>query len=184
MTMDDSAIHVTRPRPGEFAAGLAGYIARAPEVSDAAGQLQMQCDALVAFLAPLSNEQSEYRYGPDKWSIKELLGHLCDSERIFAYRLLRIGRGDETPLSGFDENTYATTAQTGHRGFADVLEEWIAVRSATQALVRGLPADAWPRRGVSNGHPITAAALLYIILGHVDHHRTILEERYGVGRSE
>jgi hypothetical protein len=105
---------------------------------------------------------------------------MCDAERIFAYRLLRIARGDETPLAGFDENAYVPAGGFESRQLANVIKEWMAVRDATVALVRGLPADAWMRRGTANGNSVTAAALVYIILGHVEHHLRIITERYGV----
>jgi hypothetical protein len=105
---------------------------------------------------------------------------MCDAERIFAYRLLRIARGDATPLEGFDENAYVPAAKFEARHLNTVIKEWMAVRDATIALVRGLPADAWLRHGAANGKRVTAAALLYIILGHVEHHLRIVTERYGV----
>ena len=174
-------IAIARPLPDEFAAGSAGYIARAPLVSHAVRQLEVQRDALVAFLSPLSDAAAGYRYAPEKWSIRDLIAHMSDTERVLGYRLMRIGRGDDTPLPGFEESDYARAAAADRRPVADLLDEWVAVRNATQALVRGMPVTAWAQRGVANGHPVTAGALLYIILGHVEHHRHILEERYGVG---
>ena len=121
-----------------------------------------------------------HRYAHDKWSVREVLGHLCDAERIFAYRLLRIARADATPLEGFDENTYVPAGAFDNRALGDLIADWTATRSATIALVRGLPADAWARRGTANGKPVTATALAYIILGHVEHHLGVLHDRYGV----
>ena len=109
-----------------------------------------------------------------------MVGHLCDGERIFAYRLLRIGRGDETPLAGFDENTYVPAGSFERRELNGLIKEWMATRDATIALVRGLPDDAWTQRGVANGTMVTAPALAYIILGHVEHHLGVLRDRYGV----
>ena len=174
-------IEVTRPVAGEFGPAAAGYIALAPAIFDAARQLDSQRDAFVSLLAPMSDAQSAHRYAPEKWSVKELLGHICDTERILSYRLLRIGRGDATPLPGFDEHAYAQAAATAQRPFGDVLDEWMTIRNATRTLVRGLPAEAWARRGTANDSSVSARALLYIILGHVEHHRNILEERYGFG---
>jgi hypothetical protein len=171
---------IARPDTEEFAAEFARYVARAPVVSDAARQLAFQGDALVSLLSPLSEAQAAFRYAPDKWSVKEVLGHLCDAERIFAYRLLRIGRGDQTPLPGFDENAYVPAAAIDRRPLREVLEDWSAVRDATVTLVRGMPDEGWTRRGVANGHPISARALLYIVLGHVEHHRAVLAERYKI----
>jgi hypothetical protein len=109
-----------------------------------------------------------------------VLGHLSDAERVFAYRLLRIARGDETPLAGFDENSYVPAGVFDKRQLNSLIREWMTVRDATIALVRGLPADVWTRRGSANGHNVTAPALVYIILGHVEHHLRILRDRYGV----
>jgi hypothetical protein len=173
-------MQISRPDTDEFAPAFAGYIARVPAVSDAVRQLEFQGDALVSFLSPLSDAQSGFRYAPGKWSIKEVLGHLCDTERILAYRMLRIGRGDATPLPGFDENAYVPAAAMDRRPLRDMLEDWSAVRDATVTLVRGMPDESWTRRGVSNNHPISARAFLYVILGHVEHHRALLKERYGI----
>ena len=177
-----TTIAVARPETGEFAPFYANYIASIPPIEDAVGLLTMQNNRLVRQLAALGDEQANYRYADGKWSIKELLGHMTDAERIFAYRLLRIGRGDATPLPGFEENDYVPAGKFDARAMTDVLEEWIAVRTATIALVRGLPSEAWTRRGVANGNPISARALVYVMLGHIDHHSQVLEERYGVAR--
>ena len=166
------------PRPDEFAPFHAGYIARVANLASPIDELVAQRARLLNFLAPLSDAQALHRYAPGKWSVKELVGHLADAERIMAYRLLRIARGDETPLPGFEENDYVKTAGSDARPFGDLLDEWAAVRDATSALVRGLPAGAWERRGTANGTPVSSRALLYIILGHTEHHRSILEERY------
>ena len=177
-----TVIAVSRPEADEFAPFYASYIASVPPIEDATALLTVQSDRLVRQLAALSDEQAEFRYAEGKWSIKELLGHMSDAERIFAYRLLRIGRGDETPLAGFEENDYVPAGTFDRRPLADLLEEWIAARSSTVALVRGLPSDAWTRRGSANGRPVSARALLYVMLGHIDHHQRMLEERYRIAR--
>ncbi len=173
-------IAVSRPEADEFAPFYANYIAGVPPIEDAAALLTTQSNGLVRQLAALSDAQAGFRYADGKWSIKELLGHMCDAERIFAYRLLRIGRGDATPLPGFEENDYVPAGAFDQRPLADILEEWIAARSSTIALVRGLPSEAWTRRGVANGRPISARAIIYVMLGHIDHHQKILEERYRI----
>ncbi len=173
-------ITLSCPDPAEFDPAAAAYIARVGAVTDAAGQFESQRDHVVSLLSGLSPAQAASRYAPGKWSVTEVVGHLSDTERIFAYRLLRIGRGDETPLAGFDENTYVPGGAFERRSFADVLEEWITVRNATIALVRGLPSDAWARRGRANDRVVTTRALVYIMLGHVEHHLVVLAERYGV----
>ena len=109
-----------------------------------------------------------------------LINHLADAERVFAYRMLRIGRGDRTPLPGFEENDYARAAKSDRRQFSDVLAEWSAVREATIALASSLPEADWTNVGTSNDAPMSARALLYVVLGHTEHHLAVLAERYGV----
>jgi hypothetical protein len=106
------------------------------------------------------------------------MGHLADTERIMAYRLLRIGRGDDTPLAGYDDPSYVRAGAFERRPFSDVLDEWAAARKATLLMVRGMPSEAWTRRGSANNHVFSARALVYIILGHVEHHLAILTDRY------
>ena len=166
------------PRPDEFDPFYAGYVGRVAAVVSPIAELVAQRERVIRFLSPLPDERARYRYAPGKWSVKDLLGHLTDAERIFAYRLLRIGRGDDTPLPGWEENDYVQTAGSDGRPLGDLLDEWAATRDATVALVRGLPADAWERHGTANGSGVTARALIYIILGHVEHHRSVLEDRY------
>jgi hypothetical protein len=110
--------------------------------------------------------------------VKEVVGHLADSERVFAYRALRFARADATELAGFDENHYAANSSFDERPLAEVLREFEAVRAATVALLHGLPGPAWDRRGVANGNPVTVRALAWIIAGHERHHRALLAERY------
>jgi uncharacterized damage-inducible protein DinB len=168
------------PASDEFAPFYAPYVARVAHISAPLDELVAQRARLLGFLSPLSDEQASFRYAPDKWSVKEMVGHLADAERIFAYRLLRIGRGDDTPLPGFGEDDYVRAASSDARAFADLLHEWAAVRDATVSLAAGMPGNAWPRRGTASGNGISARALLYITLGHVEHHRQVLEERYGL----
>jgi hypothetical protein len=159
---------------------MAGYVAVAPDLDDAVKQLTMQRDTVRQKLSGITRDNAAYRYAEGKWSVREVVGHLTDAERVFGYRLLRIGRGDETPLSGFDENTYVPAGAFEQRDFGDVLEEWVAVRNATLALVRGLPPEAWKRSGTANGKKVTTAALVYVTYGHVEHHVKILAERYSI----
>ena len=168
------------PAVDEFAPFFAGYIARVARVADPIDELDAQRARLLTMLMPLSDDQASFRYAAGKWSIKALVGHLADAERILAYRLLRIGCGDDTPLPGWDENLYAATAAFDDRAWSDLLDDWRAARDSTIALVRGMPDEAWERRGVANNGPATPRALLYIILGHVEHHLAVLLERYGV----
>jgi len=173
---------ITLPHPNadEFDPAEASYVARIDAVNDAGRQFEEQRDRVVSRLSRLSNDQAAFRYAQGKWSVTEIVGHLADAERVFAYRLLRIGRGDETPLAGFDENTYVPGGAFDRRSLADVLDEWVAARNATLALVRGMPSDGWARRGTANDKVVTTRALVYIMLGHVEHHLAILADRYGI----
>jgi len=168
---------LTRPLPGEYAEGYAPYLAAAPE-GDALALLQSQLGEVEALYAGLSETKGGYRYAPGKWSLKDLLQHLSDSERIFAYRCLRIGRGDATPLPGFDENAFALAASADGRPLADLLADFRAARRASLELFRSLPKEAWARQGTSNGRVLTARCIPYIDLGHVAHHLAVLRERY------
>ena len=178
--MSDTPLALARPREGEYDPGAAGYIAASPTIQDAAAELLSQRDALVTLFSNIAESRARFSYAPGKWTAREVLGHLADAERIFTSRLLRIGRGDATPLPGFDENTYVPAGAFESRALADVLAEWTAVRNATVALVRGMPDDAWTRRGTANGNTVTAGALVYVIVGHTAHHLRVLDERYGV----
>lgn len=173
-------LQLSRPAPDEAAPFYHGYIAAVSD--DAVGaRLAAQADELDALVRSLDDSAALARYAEGKWSIKEVVGHLIDAERIFSYRLLRVGRGDATPLPGFDENAYVPAGAFDQRPLAALRAEFRAVRLATQALVEGLPADAWGRRGQASGHSITARALAYIMIGHVAHHLGVLRERYGLG---
>ena len=171
---------LSRPAAGDYDPASGGYIALVPDITDAVSQLLSQRDAVGRRLSAVNPIAAGHRYAPGKWSVREVVGHLCDAERIFAYRLLRIARGDETPLAGFDENTYVPAGSFDARELNALIKEWMATRDSTIALVRGLPADGWTRRGVANGKAVTTASLAYIILGHVEHHLGILRDRYGV----
>ena len=171
---------IAAPRQSEYSPAFAGYVTRVAEIQDPLRELTLQRATVVARLAKLSDEQASFRYAPDKWSIKDLVGHLSDVERVFAYRMLRIGRGDSTPLPGFEENDYARAAQADRRQFGELLAEWSVVRAATMALASSLQETAWANVGTSNDAPISARALLYIILGHTEHHLAVLADRYGV----
>lgn len=173
-------MEIPRPAADEYAPQAAGSVDRAPALSDPLAQLAAQREAFASVIAGLSEERAAYRYAAGKWSVKELVGHLADSERILSYRLLRIGRGDTTPIPGFEEDDYVRGAQTERRPLSDVIAEWVAVRHATEALVGGMPPEAWIRRGTANDTAVSARALLYIIVGHVEHHRHVLADKYGL----
>jgi hypothetical protein len=170
-----------RPAPGEYNEYYGKYIARVP-TGDLSAILRDQLMDTRAVLSSVKPGDADRGYAPGKWSVKEVVGHLCDTERIMSYRAVRIARGDRTELPGFDENDYVAAASFNERDLASLVEELAAVRTATIALLRGLPHEAWPRRGTANGDGISVRALATIIAGHELHHRELLETRY-LGRS-
>ena len=169
---------IPRPQESEYPKFFAGYIGKVPD----SGPLQMLEAQESAFdaLGELNEERGDHRYAEGKWSVKEVLGHMADAERVFAYRLLRIARGDQTPLPGFDENAWAVTAPHAHRRIKEIANEMSAVRAASLALYHTLDATAIANQGTSNNAPITARALSWILAGHAQHHLDILRERYGL----
>lgn len=167
------------PEPGDFAPFYRRYI----ELAVNAGVwhlLHSQADTLAGGLASVNDSSARERYAPGKWSIKQVIGHLSDTERIFSYRALRIARGDDVPLPGFDQELYADASGIENRSLRELLEEFASVRAATISLVRSIPADGWGNRGTAGGEPVTVAALACMIPGHVQHHLDVLHERYGV----
>jgi len=171
-------ITTTRPEVGEYAPSFADYVARIADDEDIVAVLVTQLDQVLARLGRIPEVRGDYRYAPGKWSIKEIVGHLCDTERVFAYRALRVARGDSTPLPSFDDQAYVAEVHAGDRTLADLAAEWGDVRRATVALFGNLPAPAWQRRGIASDQPISVRALAHIIAGHVRHHLQTLEERY------
>lgn len=171
-------ITIDRPQSSEFNEFYAGYIGKVPD-SGPVGLLRTQ---LAAFekLRELPEEQGAYRYAQGKWSIKELVGHMADVERLFSYRLLHLLRNDPAPLAGMDENAWAAAAPHGRRRLADIAGELTAVRRATLALVESIDGDAVGRGGIANSLPITARALCWIVPGHAQHHLDVLRDRYGI----
>jgi uncharacterized damage-inducible protein DinB len=168
------------PASDEYAPAFGLYVTRVPP-GDVVAQLERQIGETAALLRPLDPARGRHRYAPGKWSIVEILGHLADTERIFAYRALRFARGDQTPLASFDENTYVPAAECERRALTDVLEEFEAVRAATVALFASLPEPAWTRWGVASGQRMTVRASARVIAGHELHHVEVLKTRYGVG---
>jgi hypothetical protein len=177
-----SSLSLPRPGADESAPSFHGYIDKVP--GEQIGEyLAAQPGEVERLLTPLDDAAARFRYAPQKWSVKEVLGHLCDAERIFAYRLLRIGRADTTPLPGFDEDAYVPPAEFDARPLPELLREFQAVRAGTIALVEGLPASAWQQRGQASGKAISTRALAYIMVGHVTHHLGVLRERYRLSSS-
>src|SRR5208282_194298 len=166
-----------RPQPGEYAPYYDRYISLV-HGSDILTALEDQRRQTLLLLSGRTEADGDLRYAPDKWSLKEVLGHLNDTERIMSYRALRIARGDQTPIEGYEQDDYVRNAAFARHPLADLIEDYIAVRRATISLFRNLDEPAWSRRGVANKNEITVRALAYVIAGHELHHRRILEEKY------
>jgi hypothetical protein len=169
---------IPRPQESEYPKFYAGYIGKVA-ASGPLALLESQRPAFAA-LGTLDEERGDYRYADGKWTVKEVLGHMADAERVFAYRLLRIARGDQTPLAGFDENAWAVTAPHARRRLKDIADEMSAIRDSSVAFYRSLDETAVVRQGTANNAPITARALAWILPGHAQHHLDILRERYGL----
>lgn len=170
-------LFLQRPSKGEYLEYYQKYIALMPD-GDLIELLARHADETIALLRTQPPEIADYAYADGKWTVKQVVGHVCDTERIFSYRLLRIARGDQTPLAGFDENAYVPPAGFEARTLESLLEEFAAVRQSTIALIAGLPDAAWSRSGVANDNPVSARALAYILGGHELHHRDVLRTRY------
>ncbi len=166
-----------RPEPSEHLDYYGKYIALVPG-NDAIEAIERQWDETIALLRTIPESKGDHRYGPDKWTIKEVLGHVIYGERIFTHRALRFARKDTTPLPGFDENLYVPAGNFGRRTMADLIDEWTAVRRSTLALLRGFDPEAWLRTGTANGALISVRALAFIVAGHGAHHMRLLNERY------
>jgi uncharacterized damage-inducible protein DinB len=166
-----------RPQAGEHAPYFSRYIDLVPE-DDVVGTLEAQGREIAALLAPLGEEKASFRYAPDKWSVKQVVGHISDAERVFAYRLLSIARGETQSLPGFDEKEYMQHANFDQRPFAELLDDFDATRRATLTLLRGLADDAWTRSGTANATQISVRAIAYTLVGHARHHLGVLRSRY------
>ncbi len=167
------------PAPGDFSPFLAGYIARAREAGWQSILLAKN-PAASQMARRLTEEKGDVRYGDDKWSIREILGHLADTERVFGYRALCIARGETGSLPSFDQDLYVRNAGFGGRTLASLADEFEAVRGATRAFVASVSEEALVRRGTASNHPVTPAALIYAIAGHEAHHMAIFRDRLGL----
>lgn len=169
----------SRPDPSEFPSFYAGYVALVPD-GDILAVLRTAGDELVYALQNIPEARGDHRYAEGKWTIRTLVGHVIDTERIFSYRALRVARGDATPLPGFEENDYASTAGSDSRPVADLASEIAAVRESSLRLFESFSPDAWPRTGTVNNARVSVRALGYITAGHAQHHLNVLRERYGI----
>jgi uncharacterized damage-inducible protein DinB len=170
---------LARPAPSEHDPYFAKYVAFVPE-GDFLAVLARQGEETAALLRGLTADQAEHRYAPGKWSVKEVVAHFVDAERVFAYRALRFARGDETPLPGYDHDLWTAHADTASRTLESLIEEFITVRHATLSFARSLTVVSEQRQGPANNASVSVRALLYLIAGHELHHVAILRERYGI----
>ncbi|MCI3921452.1 DinB family protein [Paenibacillus sp. TRM 82003] len=166
-----------RPERQEYHEFYEGYVARVPE-GDIRDILRSGLEETISRLESIPGEKIGYRYAERKWSIAEVIGHMTDTERVMSYRLLRIARGDRTPLPGFDQDVFAAGAPFDGMTLSALIEDFAAVRRATLTLLDCLPDEAFDRAGIASDCEVTVRALAYIIAGHALHHLAVLEERY------
>lgn len=172
-------MEIPRPTVGDCTDYLLGYADLVPD-GPILETLAAQIDETAAMLSAVAEERGEHRYVPGKWTVKEVVGHLADTEQVFTYRALRFARGDATPLPGFEQDDWVRHAGCGERSLAELVEQLRRVRAATLAIFAGFPAPAWGRRGLASGAEIVVSAFPWINAGHELHHRRILRERYGL----
>ena len=177
--MPTQSFAIDRPLTDEHNPYYSRYIDLVPK-ADILGALKQQIKETLAMLQGVSEEKSNYRYAAEKWTVKEVVGHLIDSERVFGYRAMRVARNDQTPLPGFEQDDYVRFGPFGKSRLTDMADEFSAVRQSTVLLLSQLDEEAWKRRGTANNSPISVRALAYIIAGHELHHRNILKEKYGL----
>ncbi len=168
-----------RPTPNEYAPAHAPYVDLVPE-DDILGVIEQQSSETQRVFSALDESKAAYRYAEGKWSVKQVLGHIIDGERIIGYRLLAVARGEKQPLPGFDENLYVENAHFDAWKLGDLAEHYALVRRATIVLLRNLPEDAWSRRGIANTAEVSVLGLAYVIVGHERHHLKVLRERYRI----
>jgi hypothetical protein len=166
------------PERDEAAPYYSTYIDRVRMSSDIVATLDGQLPEVVSFLSGVTEEKSRHRYAPEKWSMRQVLSHMSDTERVFLFRAFWFARGFETPLASFDQNVAALSSGADERSWASLVAEFQDVRRATLSFLRSLPAENWMRRGVASDNPVTVRALAYICAGHVAHHEAVLKERY------
>lgn len=169
---------MVRPDPTEAAEYFFTYINQVPETDDIARFLEDQGRQTVAFLRGIPEGKTLHRYAPGKWTIRDVVAHLSDCERLFTYRAMWFARGFDSALPSFDQNVAWAAAGADNRSWESLVDEFEAVRRATLPLFRDLPADVWSRRGIASGNPFSVRALAYVTAGHVAHHVRILRERY------
>ena len=177
MTATAMEPRATRPSSDEFAPYYGTYVNKVAD-GDIVATLEKQIGTTLAFLRGIPEAKGGHRYAEGKWSIREVIGHLSDGERVFSYRALRFARGDATPLPGFDENEFMRQSRLDDRSLASLIAEFEAVRTASVALFDGLFPEEWTRRGSASGKDVSVRALAWIMAGHEVHHLEVLKTRY------
>ena len=172
-------VTIARPASTEYAPFYGGYVNEVPD-GDLLAHLERQGRDTATLLRGITEQRSQHRYAPAKWTIREVVGHMIDAERVFTYRALSFARGEGAPLPSFDENAWAATSNADSRSLKDLIDELTVVRAATLALFRGFAEREFARSGVASNNKITVRAIAYIVAGHERHHVKILRERYGV----
>jgi DinB superfamily len=172
-----SKVIIGRPEAGEFAEFYSGYVSKVPG-TDVLSFLQQQMDSATSLIREIPESQGDHTYASGKWSIKELLGHVIDTERVFAYRALVFGRNDTAALPGFDQDQWIQNSNYGNLSIRQILAEFESVRRATLLMLQGLPPAAWGRRGTANDKQMSTRGAAFVIAGHTQHHLDILNSRY------
>ncbi|HNM35796.1 MAG TPA: DinB family protein [Anaerolineales bacterium] len=170
--------HISPPESQEYAPFYSGYIQLASARGDLTAALSLQPDEMKAAMGGLSDAQARFKPGPAEWSIKEVVSHLIDGERVFSYRLLRVSRKDKTPLPGFEQDDYVREAKADEIALADLIDEFTFLRRANLLAIKNMSASALAEVGTASGNPVSARALVYILVGHVEHHMASLKEKY------
>ncbi len=174
-----SSARTVRPDSSEYAEWYSGYVARVPE-GDVVASLRDGRERMKEALGTLPESLGDHRYAEGKWTVRTMIGHMIDAERIFSYRALRIARGDATPLPSFDEGSYAAAAGSDERRVAELVAELLGVRDSTARLFASFPEVAWTRTGTASNATVTVRAIAYITAGHSLHHLAILKDRYDI----
>lgn len=172
-----TTLAIERPKADEHSPYYSRYIDRVPE-GNLIGLLESQFADTLALLRRVPGDREDFAYADGKWTVKEVVGHIADAERVFAYRALRFARNDPTALASFDENAWVANANFSRQRLADLIEDFSAVRASTLCLAKSLSSEELARRGVASGQPVTVRALFYIIAGHERHHVGLFRERY------
>ncbi len=169
---------ITHPTAEEYAEYYDGYVQRAIARKDVLAALSSQIDEIRSALGNLTDKQALFRDAPKEWSIKEVIGHLNDTERVFSYRLVRVSRNDQAPMAGFDQDDYVREAGFDNYSLEDLISEFEHLRRANIITINNMPEEYAARLGNASGFPVSARALIYMIVGHVEHHMASLHEKY------